>query len=280
MKYLHNPEFWIKGSLLGRGSFGEVRLYTHIKTQFNIAVKQVTFDPNDNNSTSHMAAVTNEIKHLTKFSHDRIVTFLGSLADKEESLLSVCLEFMAGGSLFKLLQDGPLSLGKTIQYTRQILEGVEYLHQERIIHRDIKGKNILIENSNKIKLADFGISKQIETLSQTRGASTSNAGTIRWMAPEIVTGQKYGLKVDIWSVGCTMVEMLTTGPPWNNLNDAQIIIEILKGSYPTYILPEQRHEVQEVLRQCFHTDPAKRPSTQELLTANLLKSPETCGVLR
>ena len=81
MEYLHNPLFWKKGTLLGRGSFGEVRLYTHIKTELNVAVKQVTFDPSDKNASTDMKALKNEINHLVKLSHAQIVTYLGSHMD-------------------------------------------------------------------------------------------------------------------------------------------------------------------------------------------------------
>ena len=272
LKHLHNLKYWKRGRLLGRGSFAEVRLYTHTGTQLVIAVKEVKFDPSDTSSIAHMEALTNEINHLTNLSHNRIVTFLGSLTDNEEYILSVCLEFTPGGSLFTLLKkDGKLNLRTTIQYTRQILEGVSYLHQQRVIHRDIKGKNILIKNFNNIKLADFGISKQIETLSQTHGANTSKIGTIQWMAPEVITGKEYGLKVDLWSVGCTVVEMLTTHPPWNELVDTIIIKNVCDGLYPIYSLPDIRHEVKDFLHQCFQKNPARRPSAEELLRANLCK---------
>ena len=262
---MHNPKYWKKGRVLGRGSFAEVRLYTHIEAKLNIAVKQVTFDPSDIFTNSHLDSLTNEINHLTKLSHNRIVTFLGSLKDNEEYTISVCLEYTPGGSLFTLLQSGgPLNLRTTIQYTRQILEGVAYLHEQRVIHRDIKGKNILIVNINNVKLADFGISKQIETLSQTHGAYSSKAGTIQWMAPEVIMDKEYGLKVDLWSVGCTVVEMLTTRPPWDKLKEIIIIKNVFDGQFPIYSLPDVRHEVEEFLNQCFQKDPARRPSAEEL----------------
>ena len=105
-------------------------------------------------------------------------------------------------SLYNVVkQSGPLNLRSAIKYTRQILEGVEYLHQHHIIQRVIKGLHILLDKLNNIKLADF------DTLTSTHGTKTSEVGTTKWMAPEIVTGREYGLNAYTWSVGCSVVEM-------------------------------------------------------------------------
>ena len=263
--------------MLGRGHFTDVYLYKNLTTQLNIAVKQVKFDPDINETESQMKELKNEIDRLAELSHDRIIKLLGSHVDKENCIFSVCLEYMLDGSLFKLLRSGPLDLETTIQYTQQLLEGVEYLHIQQVIHRDIKGRNILLANKNNIKLADFGISKKLETLSATHGAQTKGIGTIKWMAPEIFSEEtKYGKKVDIWSVGCTVVEMLTTHPPWHDFSDMAAIKKIIgPNQYPTYELPAALcKEVEEFLQSCFRRDPTKRPSAQELLSANLFKVPE------
>ena len=130
---------------------------------------------------------------------------------------------------------------------------------------------VLIDGSNNIKLADFGISKQLETLSSTHGAKTDLVGTVKWMAPEIITGKEYGLKVDIWSVACTIVEMLTTYPPWNTLTDMLTITKISLGQYPAYVLPDLRCEVDDFLRECFQIDPNKRLSANESLATKFCK---------
>ena len=219
-----------------------------------------------------MRALTNEINQLKMLSHNRIVSYLGSHEDTQNCIMYVCLEYMLHGSLYNVIQQsGPLNLSITIKYTRQILEGVVYLHQQHIIHRDIRGKNILLDKLNNIKLADFGLSKNLETLTSTHGAEIAEVRTIKWMAPEIITGREYGLNVDIWSVGCTVVEMLTGHPPWYELINIRMIQQVCNGEYPTYDLKNLRSEVEEFLHLCFQVDPAKRSSAKNLLTANFCK---------
>ena len=276
IKYLHNENYWKKETLLGRGQFAEVFLYKHIETQLNIAVKQVKYDPDDDEKFSSSEEWRNEINLLETLSHARIVKFLGYFMDCDNYIWSICLEHLSRGSLYKLLGEGPLNLRTTIQYTQQLLEGVEYLHTKRVIHRDIKSKNILLVDTSNIKIADFSISKQIETLSSTHGAKTSGKGSVYWMAPEVCSEKDYGEKIDIWSIGCTVVEMLTTKPPWYEFKEAVVVLnKIINCEYPIYTLPENLcMEVEKFLRLCFQKDPKQRLSATELLSANLFKVPE------
>ena len=266
---LHDSRVWKKGSLLGRGDCGEVYLYNHLNRKLIIAVKEAAYSVSNQSSASNkMNELKNEISLLEKLSHDRIVTYLASCFDNENKILSVCLEYVAGGSLNTLLQNkGPLTYTIAIKYTQQILEGVIYLHKHRIIHRDIKGENILITQLNNIKLADFGLSKQLETLSSTCDENYDmflESRAIMWTAPEIICKQNYGLNVDIWSVGCTIVEMLTTHPPWHYLKNSIIIEKIKNKEYPAYELHESGSVVENILHQCFQLDPEKRPSAENM----------------
>ena len=268
LQHLQDKQYWKKhDKILGRGKFGDVYLYTNLNTGFNVAVKEVKFDPNDAHVDTDKKALENEIKIYETLSHERITTYFGHKEDNENCIILLCLEYSSGGSLFAHLQkNGRFNTNTTVEYTCQVLEGLAYLHHNKIAHRDINGKNILISNENKIKLADFGISKQLETLSSTRGANTSGVGTVKWTAPEVVSKKEHGLKVDIWSVGCTMVEMLTTHPPWNNMSDTDVYKAIEDKKYPTYALPPSGDKLEPFLFKCFQAEPAKRPSAQKLLT--------------
>ena len=219
-----------------------------------------------------MQMLRNEIDIYEAMSHERIATYLGSQTDDNNFIVCICLEYFPGGSLFSLLQKkGPLNLTTTIDYTRQILEGLVYLHQKCIIHRDINGKNVLIGFQNNIKLVDFGIAKRLETLSSTHGAKTACVGTMNWMAPEVVNEREYGFKVDIWSVGCTVVEMLTARPPWPDCSNMTVMKKISNEETPVYNLPISNDELKDFLSQCFQVNPKIRPSADKLLQTKLIK---------
>merc|ERR1712061_670528 len=124
---------------------------------------------------------------------------------------------------------GPYGLGLVRKYTRQILEGLDFLHQERIVHRDVKGANILIDAEGDAKLADFGACRELEALQSTvTGGMRSIQGSVYWMAPEVMKF-KAGRRSDIWSLGCTVIEMITAESPWPNLRGEKLsVTEILK----------------------------------------------------
>ncbi|KAJ7384475.1 Mitogen-activated protein kinase kinase kinase 2 [Desmophyllum pertusum] len=174
-------------------------------------------------------AIKNEIDILSNFKHKRIVSCYGS--EQKDGGLYLFMEFMAGGSLSDhIKRNKTLSESESGKYTMQILEGVSFLHSENIIHRDIKGSNVLLDDDGNVKLADFGLSKIIQKIGSKTNLM-SCCGTLYWMAPEIFRGEGYGRKADIWSVGCTVVEMLTGSPPLGDLEPEAAIFKI--GSRPT-----------------------------------------------
>ena len=266
IQHLHDSNYWRRKNLLGRGSTADVWLYTSVKSQQAIAVKQAKFYPSDLKNNYDIKALMNEINLLKSLSHDRIVKYVGCCFKNEDYIFSVCMEYMSGDSLSKLIsQRGPLDYDRVRKYTRQILEGVDYLHRQRIIHRDIKGTNILLDQHNNIKLADFAISKQLESFFSTHGTYTVGFWAIKWMAPEIISGKEYGYNVDIWSIGCTVVEMLTCNPPWHELSHTLAFMRLSKGVFPTYELLENHDDINSFLECCFRIEPANRPSARELL---------------
>jgi mitogen-activated protein kinase kinase kinase 3 len=148
---------------------------------------------------------------LSQLSHPNIVQYYGS--DLSNETLSVYLEYVSGGSIHKLLQEyGPFGEAVLRSYTAQILSGLAYLHGRNTVHRDIKGANILVDPNGDIKLADFGMAKHISAYTSIR----SFKGSPYWMAPEVIMNSNgYSLSVDIWSLGCTILEMATAKPPWS-----------------------------------------------------------------
>lgn len=216
-----------------------------------------------------------EIQLMRGLSHQNIVEYLGAWVDEQECVIYVFQEWVPGGSVHQLLQKfGPLSLGVVKTYMRQILSGLEYLHNCGIIHRDIKGGNILVDEYGVVKLADFGASTKLSHLDKTQ-ESVALKGTPFFMAPEVLAHNgKYGRKGDIWAVGCTMIQMLTGEPPWKDKNvKTHIQLYILLNSWegPPEVKCEITPEARECLEMCFQKDEKLRPSATELLQFKFLK---------
>uniref|UniRef100_A0A0D9X7X0 mitogen-activated protein kinase kinase kinase n=1 Tax=Leersia perrieri TaxID=77586 RepID=A0A0D9X7X0_9ORYZ len=207
------PIRWRKGDLLGSGAFGSVFLGMDLDSGELLAVKQVLIGSNATREKAqgHIRELEDEVKLLKNLSHPNIVRYIGTV--REENSLNILLEFVPGGSIQSLLgRLGSFPEAVIRKYTKQILHGLEYLHRNGIIHRDIKGANILVDNKGCIKLADFGASKQVEKLATT---AKTMKGTPYWMAPEVIVGSGHDFSADIWSVGCTVIEMATGKTPWN-----------------------------------------------------------------
>ncbi|KAM4606488.1 mitogen-activated protein kinase kinase kinase 22 [Polymixia lowei] len=260
------PVNWRQGKLLGRGAFGEVYLCYDADTGRELAAKQVPFDPDCQETSKEVNALECEIQLLKNLRHERIVQYYGCLRDLEQRKLTIFVEFMPGGSIKDQLKAyGALTEKVTRRYTRQILQGVFYLHSNMIVHRDIKGANILRDSSGNVKLGDFGASKRIQTICMSGTGIKSVTGTPYWMSPEVINGEGYGRKADVWSVACTVVEMLTQKPPWAEYEAMAAIFKI--ATQPTKpILPESVSDAcRDFLRQVF-VEEKWRPTAEVLLS--------------
>uniref|UniRef100_A0A3Q0SMT4 Mitogen-activated protein kinase kinase kinase 22 n=1 Tax=Amphilophus citrinellus TaxID=61819 RepID=A0A3Q0SMT4_AMPCI len=260
------PVNWRQGKLLGRGAFGEVYLCYDADTGRELAAKQVPFDPDCQETSKEVNALECEIQLLKNLRHERIVQYYGCLRDLEQRKLTIFVEFMPGGSIKDQLKAyGALTEKVTRRYTRQILQGVSYLHSNMIVHRDIKGANILRDSSGNVKLGDFGASKRIQTICMSGTGIKSVTGTPYWMSPEVINGEGYGRKADVWSVACTVVEMLTQKPPWAEYEAMAAIFKIAtQPTKPT--LPEGVSDTcRDFLRQVF-VEEKWRPTADILLS--------------
>uniref|UniRef100_A0A8C5WH74 Mitogen-activated protein kinase kinase kinase 2 n=1 Tax=Leptobrachium leishanense TaxID=445787 RepID=A0A8C5WH74_9ANUR len=259
------PENWRLGKLLGRGAFGEVYLCYDVDTGRELAVKQVPFDPDSQETSKEVNALECEIQLLKLHRHERIVQYYGCLRDPAERKLSIFVEYMPGGSIKDQLKAyGALTENVTRRYTRQILQGVSYLHINMIVHRDIKGANILRDSAGNVKLGDFGASKRIQTICMSGTGIKSVTGTPYWMSPEVISGEGYGRKADVWSVACTVVEMLTEKPPWAEYEAMAAIFKI--ATQPTKPkIPDTVSDFCRDFMKLIFVEEKRRPTADELL---------------
>ena len=179
------------------------------------------------------------------------------------------MEYLPGGSISSMLKlYGPFEECIISKFTKQILLGLKYLHSNGIIHRDLKGANILAAHDGTVKLADFGASKIIEVLPIDNSESEmchSLKGTLYWMAPEMLRGESYGRKVDIWSLGCVIIEMATATHPWKNIRQFDELFAAAHNSYNPEIPNQLSESCKEFIKLCFTQDKGKRPDARTLL---------------
>ncbi|KAI0362201.1 Pkinase-domain-containing protein [Trametes cingulata] len=261
---------WIKGALIGAGSFGKVYLGMDAATGLLMAVKQVELPtgsaPNEERKKAMLSALEREIELLRDLHHENIVQYHSSCIDDDH--LNIFLEYVPGGSVTSLLRSyGAFEERLVRNWVRQILLGLNYLHERDIIHRDIKGANMLVDNKGGIKISDFGISKKIDDnlLPGHRAHRPSLQGSVFWMAPEVVQQKAYTFKADIWSVGCLVVEMLTGEHPWPHLSQMQAIFKVGSAKAKPSIPPDISAEAVDFLEQTFELDHELRPSAADLL---------------
>jgi len=271
---------WMKGDLIGEGSFGSVYLALHAVTGELMAVKQVELPEVaqgteiDKKKNNMITALKQEIDLLQGLQHTNIVQYLGTSCD--DSHLNIFLEYVPGGSIAGMLKQYNTFREPLIRnFVRQILEGLAYLHDRNIIHRDIKGANVLVDNKGGVKISDFGISKRVEASTMlNQGPSGSNRpslqGSVFWMAPEVVRQSTHTKKADIWSLGCLIVEMFTGSHPFPNHSQFQAIFAIGASSAKPDIPSQASEEGKKFLAMTFETDYQKRPSAEQLLKEKFL----------
>jgi mitogen-activated protein kinase kinase kinase len=268
------PSRWIKGRLIGSGSFGTVYLGMNAFTGELMAVKQVELMTDENTEDqsrkkSMLDALQREMHLLKELQHENIVQYLGS--NLEENFLNIFLEYVPGGSVASLLANyGVFEESLIRNFIRQILHGLNYLHGKNIIHRDIKGANVLVDNKGCIKISDFGISKKIDTKLLTSNR-VSLQGSIFWMAPEVVKQTSYTSKADIWSLGCLVIEMFSGAHPFPEFTQMQAIFRLGNSGTPG-IPSECSDEAKGFLSLTFAIDHNERPTASELLDHEFVQS--------
>ncbi|USP73100.1 hypothetical protein yc1106_00374 [Curvularia clavata] len=271
------PTFkWMKGQLIGKGTFGRVYLGMNITTGELIAVKQVEVNAkaagSDKDKIKELVkSLDQEIDTMQHLDHPNIVQYLG--CERKEYSISIFLEYISGGSVGSCIRKhGKFEESVVSSLTRQTLLGLSYLHREGILHRDLKADNILLDLDGTCKISDFGISKKTDNI-YGNDVTNSMQGSVFWMAPEVIRsqGQGYSAKVDIWSLGCVVLEMFAGKRPWSKEEAIGAIYKLgsLNQAPP---IPEDVSRVIGVeglsfMYDCFTIDPMERPTAETLLRA-------------
>ncbi|RWA08272.1 hypothetical protein EKO27_g6843 [Xylaria grammica] len=228
---------WFKGELIGKGTYGRVYLGMNATTGEFLAVKEVEVNQkaaggDKNKMKELLAALDQEIDTMQNLDHVNIVQYLG--CERKETSISIFLEYISGGSIGSCLRKhGKFEEPVVRSLTRQALSGLAYLHHEGILHRDLKADNILLDLDGTCKISDFGISKKTDDI-YGNDKTNSMQGSVFWMAPEVIRsqGEGYSAKVDIWSLGCVVLEMFAGRRPWSKEEAVGAIYKIANGETP------------------------------------------------
>ncbi|KAJ8513103.1 hypothetical protein OPV22_003537 [Ensete ventricosum] len=268
---------WQKGKLIGSGTFGTVYEATNRHNGSLCAMKEVNIIPDDAKSAECLKQLEQEIKFLSQFKHPNIVQYYGS--ETIEDRLYIYLEYVHPGSINKYVRQycGAMTESVVRNFTRHILNGLIYLHSKKIMHRDIKGANLLVNVNGVVKLADFGMAKHLSGAAPTH----SLKGSPFWMAPEMLQATMnkeigYDLAVDIWSLGCTIIEMFTGKHPWSDLEGPQAMFKVLHKDPPIPLTLS--NDGKDFLQCCFRRNPAERPTANMLLEHPFVRNSHHYGI--
>ncbi|XP_028754145.1 mitogen-activated protein kinase kinase kinase 3-like [Neltuma alba] len=262
---------WERVERIGAGGYGIVYVARHRDTGDLCAVKEL----NDIHKLPKVESFEKEIKILSQLEHPNIVKYCGN--ERIGRHIFLYMEYIQPGSLKNyILERGGLREPLIQKFTAQILSGLDYLCNKRVVHRDIKPDNLLVDSNNKVKLVDFGLAKHLaESVGQH-----STPGTPYYAAPEVLKRIKYkswleASAADIWSLGCVIVEMFSGEHPWPDLEPVNASFKVcVKEEHPP--IPEElSQEGKDFLQLCFQKTPADRPSAAALLDHPYVKAQTT-----
>ncbi|ORZ06841.1 kinase-like domain-containing protein [Absidia repens] len=242
------------GNCIGKGQFGSVFRALDLGTGEIVAVKRIKFDDGELDKE-----ITKEASLLKTLSHMNVICYLGFIRSKHH--INIILEYAENGSLMSTLKSfGAFPEKLVCSFCVKILNGLEYLHSNEVVHCDLKAANILTTKTGDVKLTDFGVSLNLKI---KPADAESVSGTPNWMAPEVIELKGASTKSDIWSLGCTLIELVTGKPPYANMVAMSAMFRIVEDDYPP--IPETiSEEMRSFLLCCFQKNPDDRPTANQL----------------
>lgn len=276
--------------LIGTGGFGKVYTAVHKDSYFKLAIKLALFD----STVVSLEELKAEVDILKVCRDENIVAYYGCWGPDSKSVLWILMELCEGGSVIDLMekQNAPLNEAQIAFVCGETLRALQYLHRQRnIIHRDIKGRNILLTKQGTVKLTDFGLSQKVDTnsrrfwdLSKVEGHQEEYAaGSPHWMAPEVVSRKGHVFKSDIWSLGITAIELTQGDPPRGELSPYKVMVATVKDPPPTLPIRPGRSpwslSFQDFVEKCLTKDARERPSVDLMLLHPFITGAPTKSVM-
>ncbi|KAK9825662.1 hypothetical protein WJX81_007564 [Elliptochloris bilobata] len=239
---------------IAAGAFGD--LYKGVYCGQDVAIKILR---NVHDDTQQYQEFLQEVMIMRKVRHKNVVQFIGACTRKPN--LCIVFEFMSGGSMYDYMRKGgPLKLTTVLKIATEVCRGMDYLHKRKIVHRDLKAANLLMDESGTVKIADFGVARVMDTV----GVMTAETGTYRWMAPEVIEHNPYRERADVFSFGIMLWELLTGRVPYDDMTPLQAAVGVVQKGLRPVIPASCPAPLAAVMRECWARNPNERPSFEHL----------------